>query len=66
MDRKRRRLSDWCIAGDRPCVSACPVDAVDNFGNPYKGCAAYRLKTQAEIDAQCMSADSNDKKGKET
>lgn len=50
----RRPAKGWCIWGDRPCAATCPVDAIDNHGQPYKACPGFRLKSQAEIDA--MSA----------
>ncbi len=43
------RYAKVCIDG-KLCDKSCPVPSVDNFGNPYPGCARFRLKTQAEID----------------
>jgi hypothetical protein len=46
-----RRLG--CVASPHPraCHPSCPVEVLDNFGNPYQGCPLYRLKTLAEIEA---------------
>ena len=44
---KRRRKG--CIG----CGGTRTVDAVDNFGNPYKGCPNCRLKSAKEIAAMC-------------
>ena len=51
-DVKRRRLRGYCEWSDQKCPSACPIDAIDNFGNPYKACALVRLKSLAEMDAE--------------
>lgn len=45
----------WCQLADKPCPPQCPVPSVDNSGNPYSGCAIFRFKTQAEIDAMTAS-----------
>lgn len=46
----------WCPWVDRSCPSECPVPSVDNFGNPYPGCALARLKSMAEIEAELQIA----------
>ena len=45
----------WCQLADKPCPPQCPVPSVDNSGNPLPGCAIFRFKTQAEIDAMTAS-----------
>ena len=45
----KRRRKDACIG----CGGTRTVDAVDNFGNAYKGCPNCRLKSAKEIAAMC-------------
>lgn len=45
----------YCFDGQK-CPRECPVPSVDNMGRPYPGCARFRLKSQAEIDAAAVKA----------
>jgi hypothetical protein len=53
---KARARKGWCSWANTACPRTCPVPSVDNFGNPYPGCALVRLKSQAEIDAMTAGA----------
>jgi hypothetical protein len=39
----RKRKGRWCPWGDHPCTPACPTDAIDNHGKPFKACPKYRI-----------------------
>ncbi len=47
-----RAMSDgrWCVAAGERCITACPVESVDNFANKYPGCPRFRLKTMEEME----------------
>lgn len=47
--KKLRFRKGVCPWSERLCHKRCPVLSVDNFGNPYPGCALVRLKTEAEM-----------------
>jgi hypothetical protein len=63
MAGKRGMLrAGWCAWSDMPCAKTCPVPSVDNFGQPYPGCARVRLKSMAEIDAMCAATEPGETK----
>lgn len=41
----------------KACDPGCPTVAIDAFGQPYDGCARYRLKTVAEIEGRVRKND---------